>query len=54
LIALIRDKTPPKNYIKRRASKVQDDSIGHAVKEYDEFAMFELKLRQFIDDISAN
>ncbi len=59
MIALITDTTPPKNYLERRTTKLQNENTGHAtfdmesaIKEYNEFAIFEL--RQFMEDISAN
>ncbi len=46
LIALITDKTPPKNYLERRTTKLRNENTGHAtfdmesaIKEYDEFAI---------------
>jgi hypothetical protein len=63
LIKLIKSGDPPRNYVERRANKLRedhrDDSMGNmmscygtTVKEYDEFAIFDLE--QFIDDVSTN
>jgi hypothetical protein len=67
LIALIRSGDPPKNYVERRANKLRenprDDSKGSGttsvhgfygtkVKEYDEFAIFDLE--QLVEDITQN
>jgi hypothetical protein len=56
MIALIKAKDPPKNYIARRTSKLQgearDWNEGTTIKEYDEDAVYELE--QFIDDLSTN
>jgi hypothetical protein len=47
LIALIKAKEPPKNYIARRTSKLQgearDWNEGTMVKEYDDHAVYELE-----------
>ena len=56
MISLIKADDPPKNYILRRMHKLggedRDRNEGATVKEYDEWAVYELE--QFIDDISAN
>jgi hypothetical protein len=52
LIALIKDKTPSKEYIGHRTRLLDGDDSERAKKDYDEYAVFELE--QYIDDIRAN
>ncbi len=54
LIALIREKNPPKNYIERRQRKVEGPKNKHklTIKEYDSDTIFELE--QFIESIKTN
>jgi hypothetical protein len=52
LIALIKDKTPSKEYIGHRKRLLDGDDSERAKKDYDEYAIFELE--QYIDDIKTN
>jgi hypothetical protein len=56
LISLIKAGDPSRNYVERKTSKLQgearDWNEGKTIREYDEFAVFDLE--QFIDDISTN
>jgi len=56
LISLIKAGDPPKNYVLRRTTQLnggtRDRNEGKTIKEYDEFAVFDLE--QFIEDISTN
>jgi hypothetical protein len=67
LIRLIKACDPPKNYVERRTNKLREDPrgdnmgssatsvhgfYGTTIKEYDEFAIFDLE--QFIDNISTS
>jgi hypothetical protein len=67
LIRLIKSGDPPKTYVERRANKLREDPrddnmgssttsvhgfYGTTVKEYDEFAIFDLE--QFIENIGTN
>jgi hypothetical protein len=67
LIRLIKSGDPPKNYVERRKNKLSENVrsdhkgnvatsvlgfYGTTMKEYDEFAIFDLE--QFVDNISTN
>jgi hypothetical protein len=66
LIRLIKSGDPPKNYVERRANKLREEPDdrnidsnknvhgfhGTTIKEYDEYAKFDLE--EFIEDISTN
>jgi hypothetical protein len=67
LIRLIKSGDPPKNYVERRKNKLSENTRGNIVgssatsvhgfygttiKEYDEFAIFDLE--QFVDNISTD
>ena len=67
LIRLIKAGDPPKNYVERRKNKLSENSrgdivgssatsvhgfYGTTIKEYDEFAIFDLE--QFVDNISTD
>jgi hypothetical protein len=52
LTALIKDKTPSKEYIGHRKRLLDGDDSEKVKKDYDEYAIFELE--QYIDDIKAN
>ena len=67
LIRLIKSGDPPRNYVERRANKLREDPRGNnkgnstnsvhgfcgtTIREYDEFAIFDLE--QFIENISTD
>ena len=67
LIRLIKSGDPPKNYVERRKNKLSENTrgdivgssatsvhgfYGTTIKEYDEFAIFDLE--QFVDNISTD